>query len=205
MVYRFFKRFFDFTSALFLIIVISPLFFLLVIGVRVSVGNPVFFYQERSGKNEKPFNLVKFRTMTNNTDKNGNLLPDQERLTRFGRFLRNTSLDELPELFNIIKGDMAVIGPRPLYLKYNSYYTQYERNRNKVRGGLIPPESMYYDSFLTWDNQLKYEADYAENLSLRLDIKILISVFKTMLLRNKTDYGVYMRQPLDVERNSIKK
>lgn len=143
---------------------------------------------------------MKFRTMTNATDKDGKLLPDAERLTKFGRFLRNSSLDELPELLNIIKGDMAVIGPRPLYMKYNPYYTEYERKRNNVRGGLIPPESLHHDSFLTWEKQLKYEADYAENLSLALDTKILISVFKTMFRRNKEDYGAYSRKPLDVER-----
>lgn len=200
MVYKVFKRCFDFTSALLLFIVISPLFLVLMICAWISIGHPIFFHQERSGKDEKPFGLMKFRTMTDARDAEGNLLPDAERLTKFGRFLRNSSLDELPELLNIIKGDMAVIGPRPLYMKYNPYYTEYERKRNAVRGGLIPPESLYYDSFLTWDKQLKYEADYAENLSLALDVKILISVFKTMLRRNKEDYGAYDRQPLDVER-----
>lgn len=201
MIYELFKRAFDFTSALLLFIVISPLFLVLMICARISIGSPIFFYQERSGKDEKPFKLMKFRTMSNATDEDGNLLPDNERLTKFGRFLRNSSMDELPELLNIIKGDMAVIGPRPLYMKYNPYYTEYERKRNQVRGGLIPPESLYHDSFLTWDKQLKYEADYAENLSLKLDIKILISVFQTMLRRNKEDYGAYDRQALDVERN----
>lgn len=200
MVYKVFKRVFDFTSALLLFIVISPLFIVLMICARISIGSPIFFYQERSGRGEKPFNLMKFRTMTDAKDAEGNLLPDHERLTKFGRVLRNSSLDELPELLNIIKGDMAVIGPRPLYMKYNQYYTEYERKRNTVRGGLIPPESLYYDSFLTWDKQLKYEADYAEQLSLVLDVKILISVFKTMLRRNKEDYGAYDRQPLNVER-----
>ena len=204
MVYKVFKRCFDFTSALLLFIVISPLFLVLMICARFSIGSPIFFHQERSGKDEKPFGLMKFRTMTDARDAEGNLLPDAERLTKFGRFLRNSSLDELPELLNIIKGDMAVIGPRPLYMKYNPYYTEYERKRNTVRGGLIPPESLYYDSFLTWDKQLKYEADYAENLSLALDVKILISVFKTMLRRNKEDYGAYDRQPLDVERANRK-
>lgn len=204
MVYKAFKRAFDFTAALLLFIVISPLFLILMICASFSIGSPIFFHQERSGKDEKPFGLIKFRTMTNATDANGKLLPDAERLTKFGRFLRNSSLDELPELLNIIKGNMAVIGPRPLYLKYNQYYTEYERKRNKVRGGLIPPESLYYDSFLTWEKQLKYEADYAENLSLALDIKILISVFKTMLRRNKEDYGAYSRKPLDVERANMK-
>jgi len=204
MVYKVFKRCFDFTSALLLFIVISPLFLVLMISARFSIGSPIFFHQERSGKDEKPFGLMKFRTMTDARDAEGNLLPDHERLTKFGRFLRNSSLDELPELLNIIKGDMAVIGPRPLYMKYNPYYTEYERKRNKVRGGLIPPESLYYDSFLTWDKQLKYEADYADNLSFMLDVKILISVFKTMLRRNKEDYGEYDRQPLDVERANKK-
>lgn len=204
MVYKVFKRCFDFTSALLLFIVISPLFLVLMICAWISIGRPIFFHQERSGKDEKPFGLMKFRTMTDARDAEGNLLPDAERLTKFGRFLRNSSLDELPELLNIIKGDMAVIGPRPLYMKYNPYYTEYERKRNAVRGGLIPPESLYYDSFLTWEKQLKYEADYAENLSLMLDVKILISVFKTMLRRNKEDYGAYDRQPLDVERANKK-
>lgn len=138
--------------------------------------------------------------MTDDRDADGNLLPDYDRQTRFGRFLRNTSLDELPELINIIKGDMAVIGPRPLYLKYNQYFTEYESKRNTVKGGLIPPESLYHDSFLTWEKQLKYEAEYAENLSCILDAKILFSVFKTIILRQKTEYGEYERQPLDVER-----
>ena len=204
MVYKVFKRCFDFTSALLLFIVISPLFLVLMICARISIGSPIFFHQERSGKDEKPFGLMKFRTMTDAKDADGNLLPDHERLTKFGRFLRNSSLDELPELLNIIKGDMAVIGPRPLYMKYNPYYTEYERKRNRVRGGLIPPESLYYDSFLTWDKQLKYEADYSENLSFMLDVKILISVFKTMLRRNKEDYGEYDRQALDVERANKK-
>lgn len=205
MIYRIFKRCFDFLASLLLFVVISPIFLVLMICARISIGSPIFFYQERTGRDAKPFKLVKFRTMTNETDQNGKLLPDHDRLTGFGRFLRNTSLDELPELLNIIKGDMAVIGPRPLYLRYNEYYTDYEKNRFKVRGGLIPPESLYHDSFVTWNQQLKYEADYAEHLSLGLDVKILISVFKTMFLRNEKDYGEYTRQPLDIERADMVK
>ncbi len=205
MIYKIFKRVFDFTSALLLFVVISPVFLVLMICVRIFIGCPIFFCQERSGKDEKPFKLIKFRTMTDMRDKEGKLLSDAERLTKFGRFLRNSSLDEIPELLNIIKGDIAVIGPRPLYVKYNQYYTDYERKRNKVRGGLIPPESLYFDSFITWDKQLKYEAEYAEKVSLELDTKILISVFKTMFRRNKEDYGAYERQALDVERANIVK
>lgn len=200
MFYRFIKRAFDLTSALLLFIMISPLFLALMICAYFSIGKPIFFRQERSGLHGKPFYLIKFRTMTDAKDAEGNLLPDNDRQTKFGRFLRNTSLDELPELLNIIKGDMAVIGPRPLYVRYNQYYTPDECKRNNVRGGLIPPESLYHDSFLTWDKQLKYEADYAENLSCSLDLKILLSVFKTIILRNKTEYGEYERLPLDVER-----
>lgn len=202
--YKIFKRCFDFTSALLLFIVISPLFLVLMIMVRFKIGSPVYFRQTRVGKGMREFELIKFRTMTNEKDANGQLLPDDIRLVKFGRFLRNTSLDELPELINIIKGDMSVIGPRPLYPKYNPFFTTYERNRFKVRGGLIPPESLYHDSFLTWEKQLKYEADYAENLSLKLDVKILISVFQTMLRRNKEDYGTYSRKSLDVERENMK-
>ncbi|MBR5678251.1 MAG: sugar transferase [Paludibacteraceae bacterium] len=202
MIYKAFKRSFDFVSSLLLFVIISPLFLVLMICARISIGSPIFFYQERSGRGAKSFKLMKFRTMTNAKDAEGKLLPDNERLTKFGRFLRNSSLDELPELLNIIKGDMAVIGPRPLYPRYNAFYTEYERNRFKVRGGLIPPESLYHDSFLTWDKQLQYEADYALNLSLKLDAMLLISVFTTMLRRNKEDYGAYTRKPLDVERSS---
>lgn len=198
--YKFFKRSFDFISSLCLFIVISPLFLVLCILVRVKLGSPVFFKQARTGMNGKVFYLYKFRTMTDERDTDGKLLPDNKRLVGFGKWLRSTSLDELPELLNIIKGDMAVIGPRPLYPRYNDYYTDYEKSRFKVRGGLVPPESMYLDNYLTWDKQLKYEADYANNVSLKLDIKILISVFKLILLRTNSNYGSYTRESLDMER-----
>lgn len=204
MFYRFIKRAFDFTSALLLFVVISPFFLFLMICAYFSIGRPIFFRQERSGLYGKPFYLIKFRTMTDARNEDGTLLSDTERLTRFGKFLRNTSLDELPELFNIIKGDMSVIGPRPLYVRYNDYFSEYELKRNNVRGGLIPPESLYHDSFLTWDKQLKYEADYAENLSLLLDVKIFISVFQTILQRRTTEYGEYERKGLDEERYTKK-
>ena len=140
--------------------------------------------------------------MSNATDSEGNLLPDNQRVTKFGLWLRNSSLDELPELINIIKGDMSVIGPRPLITQYNPYFTEREKLRFKVRGGLIPPESLYMDSFLTWDRQLEYEASYAENLSLVLDLRIFISVFKTMHKRGVKDYGGYERKSLIEERNN---
>lgn len=198
--YKIFKRCFDFTSALLLFIVISPLFLVLMIMVRIKHGSPVFFKQKRTGLNLMPFMLMKFRTMSNEKDSDGKLLPDNLRLTKLGRWLRNSSLDELPELINIIKGDMAVIGPRPLLPEYDAYFTEREKHRFWVRGGLIPPESLHTDSFLTWDKQLEYEASYAENLSLSLDFKILLSVFKTMLKREEQDYGAYERKSLIEER-----
>lgn len=202
--YKIFKRCFDFTAATLLFLVISPLFLVLMLIVRIMHGSPIFFKQKRTGKDFKPFMLMKFRTMTNATDSDGNLLPDNKRVTKFGLGLRNSSLDELPELINIIKGDMAVIGPRPLLPQYDDYYTEREKRRFMVRGGLIPPESLYTDSFLTWDKQLEYEASYAENLSLSLDLKILISVFKTMLKRREEDYGGYERKSLIEEREQEK-
>ena len=174
MIYRFFKRVFDFTSALLLFIVISPLFLVLCLLVRIKLGSPIFFKQVRTGMRGKIFYIRKFRTMTNETNAAGELLPDDQRLVGFGKWLRSSSLDELPELLNIIRGDMAVIGPRPLYPWYNDYYTDFEKCRFKVRSGLIPPESMYFDNYVTWDKQLKYEADYANELSLALDAKILM-------------------------------
>lgn len=199
--YKIFKRCFDFTSATLLLLVISPLFLVLMILVRIKHGSPVFFRQQRTGKDFKPFMLMKFRTMSNATDAEGNLLPDNQRVTKFGLWLRNSSLDELPELINIIKGDMAVIGPRPLITQYDPYYTEREKLRFTVRGGLVPPESLHTDSFITWDKQLEYEASYAEKLSLVLDAKILISVFKTMLERGERDYGGYERKSLIEERS----
>lgn len=200
--YKIFKRCFDFTSALLLLLAISPLFLILMFLVRVKHGSPIFFRQQRTGKDFKPFMLMKFRTMSNATDEDGNLLPDNQRVTKFGLWLRNSSLDELPELINIIKGDMAVIGPRPLVPQYDAYYTEREKIRFTVRGGLIPPESLHTDSFITWDKQLEYEASYAQNVSLVLDFRILLSVFKTMLERGERDYGGYERKSLIEERQN---
>lgn len=198
--YRIVKRCFDFVSALTLFIVISPLFVILVLLVRVKLGSPVFFKQARTGKGMKHFNLIKFRTMTDERDADGKLLPDQERQTKFGKFLRSSSLDELPELIHIIKGDMSVIGPRPLPVKYDPYYREEELKRFDVRGGLITPDSVDESPIISWDKQLRYEADYAQNLCLSLDMKIFISVFRILIKRPVSDYGSYVRGELNVER-----
>lgn len=203
--YKVFKRMFDFVSALLLLIVISPVFLILALLVRVNLGKPIFFHQTRSGKGMKPFGMTKFRTMTDARDEQGNLLPDKERSTRFGKWLRSTSLDELPELLNIIKGEMSVIGPRPLYPRYNDYYTEEEKKRFLVRGGLITPDSVDPNPVISWDKQFQYEMDYAEQLSLKKDISIFIGVFRILFKRNTTNYGSYTRMPLDVERANMKK
>lgn len=195
--YNCLKRAFDFFSALLLLLAISPLFIVLAIMVRIKLGSPIFFTQTRSGKNKHPFKLIKFRTMTDERDSEGNLQPDEVRLTKFGGWLRSSSLDELPELINIIKGDMSVIGPRPLQPRYDNYYTTRELLRFTVRGGLIPPESLYDDPTLSWDKQLEYEASYAENLSLKLDFSIFWHVFMFLFKRNNSDYGNYVRKDLD--------
>lgn len=200
--YKIIKRAFDFVSASLLLIVISPLFLVIAMMVRWKIGSPVFFQQVRSGKDMKPFGLIKFRTMTNATDAAGNLLPDNQRRVPFGSWLRSSSLDELPELLNIIKGDMSVIGPRPLYPRYDKYYTEREKKRFEVRGGLIPPESVDKDPFLSWDKQLEYDAKYVESLSFVTDIKILFTVFVMLFNRYKQDLGEWSREPLDKERSA---
>ena len=201
MLFRAFKRVFDFVSALLLFIVISPLFLVLMILVRVKIGSPIFFTQERSGLHRKSFYIKKFRSMTNERDADGNLLPDDQRLTKFGRLLRSSSLDELPELLSIIKGDMSVIGPRPLPPTYNQYYTERELKRFEVRGGLLPPDSVENSAIITWDKQLEYEASYAENLSLKNDLRIFFSAISIVFTRNETDYGTYVRKSLIEERS----
>lgn len=202
--FKFFKRAFDLCSSLALFILISPLFIILAILVRLNLGSPILFRQIRTGKGMKNFSIMKFRTMTNAKDEDGNLLPDEERFTKFGRWLRSSSLDELPELFNIINGDMSVIGPRPLPPSYNEYYKPEEMARFNVRGGLVTPDSVDINPIITWDRQFEYEAEYGRNLSLKKDLMIFIGVFRILFKRTKTDYGEYVRLPLNVERANMK-
>lgn len=203
--YLAFKRCFDFISSLLLLIVISPLFLILALLVRIKMGSPVMFHQVRTGKGMKKFGMTKFRTMTNAIDDNNNLLPDEQRQTNFGKWLRSSSLDELPELLNIIKGDMSVIGPRPLPPVYDDYYTEKEKQRFRVRGGLITPDSVDLEPVISWDKQLAYEADYGENVSLKKDFMIFVGVFRILFRRSITDYGEYVREPLNVERAYMNK
>lgn len=181
MIYKYIKRILDIISSLLAIIILSPLLGVLtVIGAFEMKGNP-FFTQERPGKDEKIFKLVKFRTMTNAKDKDGNLLSDADRLTKYGKFLRNTSLDELPELFNILKGDMSVIGPRPLLVQYLPYYTEEERHRHDVRPGLTGWAQVNGRNNITWEEKFAWDVKYVENISFSIDVYILFKTVKNVL------------------------
>ena len=175
---RFIKRGLDFILSLAGIIVLSPVFLVLALLVRCKLGSPVLFRQERPGKDEKIFTLCKFRTMTDKKDAAGKLLPDSQRLTKFGKFLRAASLDELPELFNILKGDMSIIGPRPLLVSYLPYYTEEERLRHHVRPGLTGLAQVSGRNFLEWDKRLEKDVEYVEQLSFGLDVKIFFVTIK---------------------------
>ncbi len=176
---KFFKRAIDIVLSFLALAVLSPvLLVLMIIGAIAMRGNP-FFTQERPGRinkktgEERIFKLVKFRTMSNKKDENGNLLPDDKRLTGYGRFLRSTSLDELPELWNILKGDMSIVGPRPLLISYIPYYTETERMRHKVRPGLTGLAQVNGRNFVSWDNRLAYDVKYVENITFFADIRII--------------------------------
>lgn len=175
------KRLLDILLSLTGIILLCWLYLILFILVRVKLGNPVFFKQQRPGKNEKIFTLYKFRTMTDARDENGNLLPDEVRLTAFGKMLRSTSLDELPELFNILKGDMSLIGPRPLLVSYLPYYSEREKLRHTVRPGLTGLAQVSGRNFIDWDHRLQKDVEYVQRLSFAMDLKVLWRTVKTVL------------------------
>ena len=175
------KRLLDILLSSIGIILLSWLYLILFILVRAKLGSPVLFKQERPGKNEKIFTLYKFRTMTDARDENGNLLPDSIRLTGFGKLLRATSLDELPELFNILKGDMSLIGPRPLLVSYLPYYSEREKLRHTVRPGLTGLAQVSGRNFIDWDHRLQKDVEYVEHLSFGMDLKVLWLTVKTVL------------------------
>lgn len=199
------KRLLDIILSFVALVVLSPILLVISILVRFNLGSPVFFKQERVGKDEKIFTMLKFRTMSDKRDENGNLLPDDLRQTKLGDLLRSTSLDELPELINILKGDISIVGPRPLLVSYLPYYTQEERLRHSVRGGLTVPEVVYGNVTPTWDEQFSYEVDYAKNVSFALDVKIIWKTFLILFKRVQTDYGSEVRNPLNVERAGMVK
>ena len=184
MIYKYIKRILDIISSLLAIVLLSPLLLVLTIMGAVEMkGNP-FFTQERPGKDEKIFKLIKFRTMTNAKDKDGNLLSDADRLTRYGKFLRNTSLDELPELFNILKGDMSVTGPRPLLVQYLPRYNEYQHRRHEVKPGLSGWAQVNGRNAISWEEKFEFDVEYVDNYSLSMDIKILFMTILNVLKRD---------------------
>lgn len=200
---RFIKRLLDIVLSFIAIIILAPLFLILSICVRIGMGRPILFCQRRIGKNERAFNLYKYRTMTNEVDANGNLLSEKDRLTKFGLALRSSSLDELPELFSILKGDMSFVGPRPLPTYYGPYFLGQERVRHKVRGGLIPPDSLGGLAASDWETQFKYETYYAEHVTFWLDVKIIMWTFRILVKRVETNYGADNRPHLNKYRASM--
>lgn len=181
---KFGKRALDILLSGLAILVLSPVLLVVAVLVRVKLGNPVLFHQERPGLHEKIFTLCKFRTMTDARDEKGELLPDSVRLTSFGKFLRSTSLDELPELFNIFKGDMSIIGPRPLLVSYLPWYTEEERLRHTVRPGLTGLAQASGRNFLDWDSRLAKDVEYVKNLSFAMDLKVLFMTVRAVLDRS---------------------
>ncbi len=178
------KRFLDFTLSLLALILLSPVMLIIAILVRIKLGTPVIFKQQRPGKNEKIFTLYKFRTMTDKKDENGNLLPDSERLTKFGKLLRSTSLDELPELINILKGDMAIVGPRPLLVKYLPYYTEEEKHRHDVRPGLTGLAQICGRNNLDWNERFEMDLKYVNSVSFKEDLIIIFKTISSVLKHN---------------------
>ena len=181
---RFFKRFLDFMLSLMALVVLSPVLFVVAILVRLKLGSPVIFCQERPGKDEKIFKLYKFRSMTDARDEDGNLLPDDVRLTKFGRLLRSTSLDELPELWNIVKGDMSIVGPRPLLVGYLPYYTAEEKHRHDVRPGLTGLAQVNGRNTLTWEEKFRFDTSYVEKITFLVDVSIILKTIGKVFRRS---------------------
>ena len=181
---KYVKRLIDIILSLLAIVILSPVLIVVAILVRVKLGSPILFKQARPGKNGKIFYLYKFRTMTDEKNENGNLLPDDIRLTKFGKTLRSTSLDELPEFFNILKGDMSFIGPRPLLVKYLPLYSEQQMHRHDVRPGLTGLAQVNGRNALSWQEKFNYDLEYVNNISFGLDIKIFIKTFLVVLKRS---------------------
>lgn len=178
------KRIMDIIISIIALLVLSPVMIVVAILVRIKLGSPIFFIQRRPGKDEKIFSMYKFRTMTDEVDRNGNLMPDDIRLTRFGRILRSTSLDELPELFNIIRGDMSIVGPRPLLVEYLNLYNDEQKKRHNVRPGLTGLAQVNGRNSLSWEDKFILDCRYIDNISFKQDIKIVISTVKKVIMRD---------------------
>lgn len=202
---RYIKRLLDIILASIGLILLSPVFLILMILVRTKLGSPVFFHQDRPGKNGEIFGLLKFRSMTDERDEEGNLLPDAVRLTHFGRILRATSLDELPEFLNILKGDMSFVGPRPLLVRYLPYYTEEEMHRHDVRPGLTGLAQINGRNALNWEDRFRYDLEYVRNLSFAMDVKIVLGTVGKVLHHTGVQSGAEQTVPdLDAYRKEQK-
>ena len=199
----FFKRFIDFVLSLVVLVCVSPILLLVIFWLwGANRGSGIFFLQDRPGKGEKIFKIIKFKTMTDKRDDNGNLLPDEQRLTRVGKFIRSTSIDELPQLLNVLKGDMALIGPRPLLTRYIPWYTEVERHRHDVRPGITGYAQCHGRNDVTWDEKLAMDVWYVNHVSMRTDLKIIVRTIKSVLKREAVEVaGV---EALDVYRMNKK-
>ena len=186
---KYLKRPMDFMLSLIAIIVLSPVFGIVALLVKTKLGSPVIFKQERPGLHEKIFTLYKFRTMTDQCDENGELLPDSERLTKFGRLLRKTSLDELPELFNIIKGDMSIVGPRPLLKEYLPYYSEEESHRHDIRPGLTGLAQVNGRNAISWEKKFYYDLLYIDHITFNHDLKIIALTVSKIIRRENILVG----------------
>lgn len=205
---KYIKRLLDFILSLFAIIGLSPILLVVAILVRIKLGSPIIFKQQRPGKDEKIFTLYKFRTMTDEKDDNGNLLPDDVRLTKFGKLLRSTSLDELPELINIFKGDMSIVGPRPLAIQYLPWYDENEKHRHDVRPGLTGLAQINGRNATNWPERFAFDIKYVNNLSFLNDMRIIFNTASKVIKRRDVairgtgsimDFDKYRQQELGVE------
>lgn len=181
---HFFKRLIDFTLSLIGLIAISPIFIIVWVWLTIAnKGAGALFFQERPGKDEKIYKVIKFKTMTDERDASGKLLPDAERLTKVGRFVRSTSLDEIPQLINVIKGDMSLIGPRPLLVQYLPLYNEYQKRRHEVRPGITGWAQVNGRNAISWDQKFEYDIWYVDNISFSLDIKVFIRTIQKVFKR----------------------
>ncbi|MCO8194195.1 MULTISPECIES: sugar transferase [Anaerofustis] len=193
---KYIKRIIDFLLSLIGIIILSPVLLIVSIMVRTKLGSPILFKQERPGLNGKIFKMYKFRTMTNETDENGELLPDEVRLTKFGQFLRSSSLDELPEMFNILKGDMSIVGPRPLLVKYLPLYSERQSHRHDVRPGLTGYAQVNGRNAISWEEKFELDIFYVNNSSFMVDLMIFFKTIKKVFDREgiSSDTSVTMEE-----------
>jgi lipopolysaccharide/colanic/teichoic acid biosynthesis glycosyltransferase len=201
-----FKRLFDLLISIIMLTVLSPIIIISTILLFFANNGKPFFFQKRPGKNEKIFNIIKFKTMTDKKDANGKLLPDAERLTTIGKFVRKASIDEIPQLFNVLKGDMSIIGPRPLLPEYLPYYTPTEKIRHQVRPGITGLAQVNGRNFLEWDPRLKLDVEYVENISLKLDAHILMKTVYKVLASKDIATDATKSQPYlnELRKNELK-